>query len=261
MPGAFGIEVIKSDAQPGDICTRREYARWLVSASGALSRNTISKVYPAMYIEKVTELAFDDITPEDPDFASIQEAGLIQSKLSGYDANGSLDGELGSIRFFPESPLSRQDLVSWKMALEKSLLAEVDKKDLGKGRSATSSRAGERIRGSQGTVERCGIKVVVDSDLRDDANIGTPWLNAGKPSLVDGAVNRAENLVTELRTMAAETKGRSLAVIETVIQHINLFISALKQRASNAATRATGRARELQSVVVLKANESAKEFR
>lgn len=25
-----------------------------------------------MYIENVTELAFDDITPEDPDFASIQ---------------------------------------------------------------------------------------------------------------------------------------------------------------------------------------------
>lgn len=35
-------------------------------------RNTISKVYPAMYIENVTELAFDDITPEDPDFSSIQ---------------------------------------------------------------------------------------------------------------------------------------------------------------------------------------------
>lgn len=35
-------------------------------------RNTLSKVYPAMYIENVTELAFDDITPEDPDFSSIQ---------------------------------------------------------------------------------------------------------------------------------------------------------------------------------------------
>ncbi|KAK1284066.1 hypothetical protein QJS10_CPB21g00441 [Acorus calamus] len=515
------LKVIESDARPGDICTRREYARWLVSASGALSRNTISKVYPAMYIEKVTELAFDDITPEDPDFASIQglaEAGLIQSRLSGYDANGSLDGELDSIRFFPESPLSRQDLVSWKMALEKSLLAEVDKKtlyqcsgfididrinpdawpalvaDLSAGEQGITSLAfgytrlfqpnkpvtkaqaaialatgdaaevvGEeltrieaesmaetavaahtalvaqvendlnasfeeelarerekvdaveklaeearleleklraereeenntllrgraavdsetevlaRLRGemeeqlqslisnkmeisyererinklrqeaeteNQAIVklqyeleverkalsmartwaeeealrareqakeleearerwERRGIKVVVDSDLRDDANIGTPWLNAGKPSLVDGTVNRAENLVsnlraivaetkgrsvavmetiihagkpslvdgtinraenlvTKLRTMAAETKGRSLAVIETAIQHINLFVSALKQRASDAATRATGRARELQSVVVLKANESAEEFR
>ena len=29
-------------------------------------------MYPAMYIESVTELAFDDITPGDPDFSSIQ---------------------------------------------------------------------------------------------------------------------------------------------------------------------------------------------
>lgn len=45
--------------------------------SSTLCRNTTSKVYPAMYIENVTELAFDDITPEDPDFSSIQgESGL-----------------------------------------------------------------------------------------------------------------------------------------------------------------------------------------
>ena len=35
-------------------------------------RNTVSKVYPAMCIENFTELAFDDVTPEDPDFPSIQ---------------------------------------------------------------------------------------------------------------------------------------------------------------------------------------------
>lgn len=29
-------------------------------------------MYRAMYIENVTELAFDDITPEDPDFPFIQ---------------------------------------------------------------------------------------------------------------------------------------------------------------------------------------------
>jgi len=40
-------------------------------------RKTISKVYPAMYIENVTELAFDDITPEDPDFSSIQGQSRI----------------------------------------------------------------------------------------------------------------------------------------------------------------------------------------
>lgn len=29
-------------------------------------------MYPAMYIDNVTELAFDDVTPEDPDFPFIQ---------------------------------------------------------------------------------------------------------------------------------------------------------------------------------------------
>ncbi|KAG4128823.1 hypothetical protein ERO13_D09G042400v2 [Gossypium hirsutum] len=122
------LKVIEADAQPSDLCTRREYARWLVSGSGVLSRNSVSKVYPAMYIENVTELAFDDITPEDPDFSSIQglaEAGLISSKLSNKDL---LNDDLGPFYFSPESPLSRQDLVSWKMALEKRQLPEGDKK-------------------------------------------------------------------------------------------------------------------------------------
>lgn len=56
------LKVIESDARPYDLCTRREFARWLVSASNVLSRNSASKVYRAMYIENVTELAFDDIT-------------------------------------------------------------------------------------------------------------------------------------------------------------------------------------------------------
>jgi len=64
--------VIEPGARAGDLCTRREYARWLVVASNSLPRNTFSKVYPAMYIDNVTELAFDDVTPEDPDFPFIQ---------------------------------------------------------------------------------------------------------------------------------------------------------------------------------------------
>ncbi|XP_057248765.1 uncharacterized protein LOC104908164 isoform X3 [Beta vulgaris subsp. vulgaris] len=61
------------------------------------SRNLILKVYPAMFIENVTELAFDDITPEDPDFTFIQglaEAGLISSKLSRHDMLSSADEEI-----------------------------------------------------------------------------------------------------------------------------------------------------------------------
>ncbi|XP_042511600.1 uncharacterized protein LOC122086682 isoform X2 [Macadamia integrifolia] len=127
------LKVIEADVQPGDLCTRREYARWLVSASGVLARNTVSKVYPAMYIENVTDLAFDDITPEDPDFPSIQglaEAGLISSKLSRRDMLSSMDEEPKPFFFSPESPLCRQDLVSWKMALDKRQLPEVDREIL-----------------------------------------------------------------------------------------------------------------------------------
>lgn len=34
------FQVIETDTQPSDLCTRREYARWLVSSSSALSRYT-----------------------------------------------------------------------------------------------------------------------------------------------------------------------------------------------------------------------------
>ncbi|MBA0583751.1 hypothetical protein Gorai_014595, partial [Gossypium raimondii] len=96
------LKVIEAEALPGDLCTRREYARWLVAASNALSRNVVSKVYPAMYVENVTELAFDDIIPEDADFSSIQglaEAGLISSKLSNQEL---LNYNRGPVYFSPE---------------------------------------------------------------------------------------------------------------------------------------------------------------
>lgn len=124
------LKVIEPNVEPGDLCTRREYARWLVSASSALSRNTWSKLYPAMYIENVTELTFDDITPDDPDFSCIQglaEAGIIFSKLSRSDTSDPSLQNQDPLLFHPGSPVSRQDLVSWKMALEKKQLPEVDK--------------------------------------------------------------------------------------------------------------------------------------
>uniref|UniRef100_A0A2P2KP53 SLH domain-containing protein n=1 Tax=Rhizophora mucronata TaxID=61149 RepID=A0A2P2KP53_RHIMU len=127
------LKVIEADVQSSDLCTRREYARWMVAASSALSRSMVSKIYPAMYIEDVTELAFDDITPDDPDFSSIQglaESGLISSKLSTQDLLSSPGDQPSPFYFFPESPLSRQDLVTWKMALEKKQLPQADRKML-----------------------------------------------------------------------------------------------------------------------------------
>nr|GEV11404.1 hypothetical protein [Tanacetum cinerariifolium] len=107
-----------------------------------LERSTMSKVYPAMYIQNVTELAFDDITPKDSEFSSIQnearylnfldiyilrcavacfgmnyfaihisngfrssglaEAGFISSKLSRYEKNPS-DQDESLLNFCLES--------------------------------------------------------------------------------------------------------------------------------------------------------------
>lgn len=38
-------------------------------------------MYPAMYIDNVTELAFDDVTPEDPDFPFIQGEACLEAKF------------------------------------------------------------------------------------------------------------------------------------------------------------------------------------
>uniref|UniRef100_K7N3R9 SLH domain-containing protein n=1 Tax=Glycine max TaxID=3847 RepID=K7N3R9_SOYBN len=128
------LKVIEPDVQPSDLCTHHEYAQWLVSASSALSRKTISKVYPATYIDNVTGHAFDDITPEDPDFSCTQglaEAGLIESRLSRCcDRPLSTDEDYGPFYFSPESPSSHQDVVSWKIDLEKRQLPEADRNNL-----------------------------------------------------------------------------------------------------------------------------------
>ncbi|XP_077241873.1 uncharacterized protein LOC143882253 isoform X4 [Tasmannia lanceolata] len=502
------LKVIEPDVQPSDLCTRREYARWLLCASSVLSRSTISKVYPAMFIENVTELAFDDVTPEDPDFPFIQglaEAGLISSKLSINDAHHSQDKEHNPILFSPESPLSRQDLISWKMALEKRQLPDADRKilyqcsgfiDIDKinpdawpalvadlsagehgitalafgytrlfqpdkpvtkaqaaialatgdatevvgeeltrieaesiaetavaahtalvaqvekdlnasfekellierekidaieklaeearlelerlraeseeendalmrGRAAVESemevlsrlrveveeqlqslmsnkmeisferdrinklrkeaenenqviaqlqydleverkalsmartwaedeakRAREQAKALEEARERWerhGLKIVVDEELRDYAYAGVTWVEAGKPSPIDGTVNRAEKLVVKLKAMsseikgksfsmageikeksasmageikekstamAGEIKGRSFSIIEKIIQKIEYLISVMKQQVAEAARQA----RDLQSTIALKASRSAEEF-
>lgn len=128
------LKVVEAGVEPSGLSTRREYARWLIASSAILARNPASKVFPAMFIENVTELAFDDVTPEDPDFPYIQglaEAGLISSKLSSQDTDGSVEGgKPKNYVFSPDSPLSRQDLVSWKIALERKELPEVTRKML-----------------------------------------------------------------------------------------------------------------------------------
>ncbi|CAI7870657.1 unnamed protein product [Closterium sp. NIES-53] len=126
-----GVErVIEEGVDAAGICSRREFARWLVHASNTLSRAASDRIYPAMYVDGSTALAFDDVPASDPDFPYIQglaEAGLIASKLSHADLGcpraaaaarrrGCSAG--ASAAFHPDCALTRQDLISWKLSLD-----------------------------------------------------------------------------------------------------------------------------------------------
>lgn len=127
-------KVVEEGADPRAICNRRDYARWIISFSSTLSRSPANKVLPAMYIEGVTKQAFADIASDDPDFPYIQglaEAGLIPSNLSLINEDrGTYDSDSDVMYFFPDSPVTRQDLVSWKVALGRRSLPTIDKETL-----------------------------------------------------------------------------------------------------------------------------------
>ncbi len=95
---------------PSKTITRREYARWLVAANNAMNANN-----PAKQIRLASESAqpaFSDVSSKDPDFPAIQglaEAGLIPSSLSG---------DTTAVLFRPDAPLTREQLLLWKIPLD-----------------------------------------------------------------------------------------------------------------------------------------------
>ena len=96
--------------QPNKVITRREYARWLVAANNAMYANK-----PAKQIRLASASdrpVFKDVLPKDKDFTTIQglaEAGLIPSSLSG---------EATTVLFRPDAPLTREQLLLWKIPLD-----------------------------------------------------------------------------------------------------------------------------------------------
>eukprot|EP00271_Cylindrocystis_brebissonii_P008106 TRINITY_DN22135_c0_g1_i1.p1 TRINITY_DN22135_c0_g1~~TRINITY_DN22135_c0_g1_i1.p1 ORF type:complete len:1300 (-),score=303.89 TRINITY_DN22135_c0_g1_i1:251-4150(-) len=128
-------KVVEKDVDPAGICSRREYARWVVTASTVLSRRPGDRIFPSMFVEGLTDLAFEDVLPSDPDFPYIQglaEAGLISSQLSRQDIGCGQNPQLlgcsdaAGATFHPDSPLTRQDLISWKVALDQMWLPSAD---------------------------------------------------------------------------------------------------------------------------------------
>ncbi len=105
------IGVLNStDTAPNRLVTRREYARWLVAA-----HNRITGTKPTQQVKLATtdtKPVFQDVPITNPDFPSIQglaEAGLIPSPLSG-DATAVL--------FRPDAPLTREQMILWKVPLD-----------------------------------------------------------------------------------------------------------------------------------------------
>ncbi len=95
---------------PSKTISRREYARWLVAANNAIHANS-----PANQIRGASETAqpaFQDVPRTDPDFPVIQglaEAGLIPSPLSGNST---------AVLFRPNAPLTREQMILWKVPID-----------------------------------------------------------------------------------------------------------------------------------------------
>ncbi|XP_031401749.1 uncharacterized protein LOC116211483 [Punica granatum] len=114
------LKIIEEGVRADELCTRREYARWLVRINSSLERNPRQRIVPTISLSGSTTAAFDDVSVEDPDFSSIQalaEAGVIPSKLLVKHTNHGSESQ-GKFLFLPERFISRQDLINWRVQLE-----------------------------------------------------------------------------------------------------------------------------------------------
>ncbi|KAK8470659.1 hypothetical protein PHAVU_003G026000 [Phaseolus vulgaris] len=116
------LKIIEEDVEANELCTRREFARWLVKLNSSLERNPKHRIAPIVSLSGSVVTAFDDIEIDDQDFRSIQvlaEAGVIPSKLSWNNSfNYSGSDSLENKHFFPDRFISRQDLIDWRAQLE-----------------------------------------------------------------------------------------------------------------------------------------------
>ncbi|OMO90187.1 hypothetical protein CCACVL1_07479 [Corchorus capsularis] len=115
------LKIIEDDVRADELCTRREYARWLVRMSFLFERNPKHRIVPSIALSGSEAAAYDDVGAADPDFESIQalaEAGIMPSKLSsritGPDGSKGQEG----INFSPDRYISRQDLINWKALVD-----------------------------------------------------------------------------------------------------------------------------------------------
>lgn len=105
------IERNPNEFLPNQVITRREYARWLLAANNQFyADQSAKKIRPAVESSQPT---FQDVGVANIDFPAIQglaEAGMIPSALNGTAT---------AVKFRPDAPLTRQDLILWKVPLDK----------------------------------------------------------------------------------------------------------------------------------------------
>ncbi|KAL0446929.1 UNVERIFIED_CONTAM: hypothetical protein Slati_1820800 [Sesamum latifolium] len=127
------LKIIEDDARADELCTRREYARWLVRANSQLERSRKHRINSSAALSGSRITAFDDVGVEDPDFEFIQslaEAGIVRSKLSDVNSGPNVNNveDKGQVDFSPERFISREDLVSWKAKIEYEVMPGIYEK-------------------------------------------------------------------------------------------------------------------------------------
>ncbi|WP_446717996.1 S-layer homology domain-containing protein [Crocosphaera sp. Alani8] len=109
--GTINIDDTENKVINGNsIINRRTYARWLIETYNKFHESTPEKQI-RLGVE-TSQPAFSDVPNNHPDFPLIQglaEAGIIPSSLTG-NSSASL--------FRPDNPLTREDLVTWKVPLD-----------------------------------------------------------------------------------------------------------------------------------------------
>ncbi|KAH9625065.1 hypothetical protein KSS87_010555 [Heliosperma pusillum] len=112
------LKIIDDDVKADELCTRRDYARWLVRASSLLERNPKYRISTSIALAGSFISAYEDVPPGDQDFNSIQalaEAGVVSSNLTSKH-------NLHGYYFSPERFISRRDLIDWRAQLEYDFL-------------------------------------------------------------------------------------------------------------------------------------------
>ncbi|NUN63652.1 S-layer homology domain-containing protein [Pseudanabaena biceps] len=135
--------------KPNILVARREYARWLLETNNRLYKNQPSR--QIRLAQPTDNPSFVDVPKTHPDFAIIQglaNAGLINSS---------------SDRFSPNDPLSREELVQWKIPLD--LRQPLPRATLDNIRQAWGFQDSDRVS------ENALSAIFADAQLRDLSNI------------------------------------------------------------------------------------------